>query len=276
MLLIKASPDAFFVPANGKNMFIDSHCHLNFSCFNEQREALLKQLQEQDIKRLVIPGTAPGSWSDIIELCAVHKQLYYGLGCHPHFITTFQESDFQYLEKLLQNSGTQCVALGEIGLDKFADADMQLQEQVFIRQVQLAQKLQLPVILHVVKKQGRVLEILKEQKFTCGGVYHAFSGSFDVACAFIALGFKIGVGAVITYPNSTRTKTTISQLPVESLVLETDAPDMALYQQAERYNSPLNVISVFESLAALRSESKNCLAAQIYKNSVSIFSLDND
>ncbi|WP_028864240.1 TatD family hydrolase [Psychromonas aquimarina] len=257
-------------------MFIDSHCHLNFACFDEQRETLLNKLQEQDIKRLVIPGTTPDSWSDIISLCAAHKQLYYGLGIHPRFINCFKESDFQYLEKLLQTNSKQCVALGEIGLDKFADADMQLQEQVFIRQVLLAQKMQLPIILHVVKKQGRVLEILKEQKFTQGGVYHAFSGSFETACAFIALGFKIGVGGVISYPNSTKTNETITQLPLESLVLETDAPDMPLYQQVQVNNSPLNILSVFESLAALRSESIDCLAAQIYKNTVSIFSLDND
>ena len=257
-------------------MFIDSHCHFNFSCFDGERETLLQKLKENKINKLVIPGTHRVTWSTISYLCQIHGNLYYSLGCHPHFIDRFQEGDLQYLESLLQNKNKQCVALGEIGLDKYAKTDMQIQERLFIAQIKIAQKLKLPIILHVVKKQGRVLQLLAEHGFTQGGVYHAFSGSEEVALAYIKLGFKIGVGGVITYPNSTTTKQTISLLPVESLLLETDAPDMPLYNQKQALNTPLNLLTIFESLLALRSESKDCLAAQLYKNTESIFSLDND
>lgn len=198
------------------------------------------------------------------------------MGCHPHYLDTYKEGDLAYLQQLLVNKAPQCIAVGEVGLDKRINIDSSIQELVFIEQLKIAQKLQLPIILHVVQKQGRVLEILKQLRFTQGGVYHAFSGSKEVALAYIALGFKIGVGGVITYPNSIKTRNTISQLPLESLVLETDAPDMPIYQQSEKNNSPINLLKIFSALADLRDESKACLATQLYNNTLSIFSLNND
>ncbi|PKH03397.1 TatD family deoxyribonuclease [Psychromonas sp. MB-3u-54] len=258
------------------SMFIDSHCHLNFACFDIQRERLLQQLQQNKITKVIIPATHRGNWEQIIELCENHSNLYYALGYHPHFLDDFKPGDLQYLQTLLEHKNMQCVALGEIGLDKFIKTPMEVQESIFTAQLAIAQQLELPVILHVVKKQGRVLEILRQLKFTQGGVYHAFSGSYELALEFIKLGFKIGVGGVITYPNSITTRETISLLPLESLVLETDAPGMPIYQQAQSDNTPLNLLHIFESLAMLRVESKKCLASQLYNNTRSLFSLDND
>ncbi|MFT6985450.1 MAG: TatD DNase family protein [Psychromonas sp.] len=252
-------------------MFIDSHCHLDFPCFTVQLDALLSQLQEKQIIKVIIPATQRSGWHAIQALCAEHAPCYYALGIHPHFIDSLQEDDLLCLQQLLNHSDKKQVAVGEIGLDKYASADMELQESIFIKQLQLAQRFNLPIILHVVKKQSRVLEILKKQHFTLGGVYHAFSGSYEVAMEFIKLGFKIGIGGVITYPNSTKTKQTIRRLPIESLLLETDAPDMPLYLQQDGFNSPLNIPIIFESLCLLRKESKSCLAAQIIKNTETIF-----
>ncbi|MFT6927428.1 MAG: TatD DNase family protein [Psychromonas sp.] len=257
-------------------MFIDSHCHLNFACFDIEREMLLQQLQQNNITKLIIPATHRAQWRQINELCESHPNLYYALGYHPHFLDHFKPGDLQYLQTLLENKNAQCVALGEIGLDKFSKTAIQIQEPIFTEQLKIADQLGLPVILHVVKKQGRVLEILRQLNFTQGGVYHAFSGSYEVALDFIKLGFKIGVGGVITYPNSLTTRETISRLPLESLVLETDAPDMPLYQQQQANNTPLNLLHIFEALASLRSESKKCLASQLYANTRSLFSLGND
>ncbi len=257
-------------------MFIDSHCHLNFPCFADSRELLLQQLAEQQIRKVIIPATQKSSWSEIQNLCAAHENLYYALGIHPHFLDSFQEHDLQTLANRLEKRDKRCVAVGEIGLDKNAQTDLQQQEAVFIKQLQIAQRFNLPVIVHIVKQQSRVLEILKAQKFTQGGVYHAFSGSDEIAREFIKLGFKFGIGGVITYPGSKKTKQTVSRLPIESLLLETDAPDMPVYQQQQRYNSPSNLPLIFEALAELRAESKGALATQIYKNTQRIFSLNND
>ena len=260
----------------GEQMFIDSHCHLDFSCFADDREMLLQKLEQLQISTIIIPAIQRKTWLEIQRLCSDHKNLYYALGIHPHFIDRFQEDDLQVLTHLLEKRDRRCVAVGEIGLDKQVQIDMQLQEAVFIKQLQIAQRFNLPVILHIVKQQSRVLEILKAQKFTQGGVYHAFSGSYEVAQEFMKLGFKFGIGGVVTYPGSGKTKRTVSRLPVEALLLETDAPDMPVYQQRQAYNSPDNLLVIFEALVQLRSESKSCLATQIYKNTQCIFSLNND
>ncbi len=257
-------------------MFIDSHCHLDFPCFASERQLLLQKLAEQQICKVIIPATEKKAWSGIQDLCAADPRLYYALGIHPHFLDSFHEDDLALLTQLLKKRNKRCIAVGEIGLDKGAQTDLQQQEAVFIEQLQIAQQFKLPVIVHIVKQQSRVLEILKAQKFTQGGVYHAFSGSEEIAREFIKLGFKLGIGGVITYPGSKKTRQTVSRLPIESLLLETDAPDMPIYQQQQRYNSPSNLLLIFEALAQLRSESKTVLARQIYKNTQRIFSLNND
>lgn len=257
-------------------MFIDSHCHLDFPCFSENLLELLSQLAEKKITHLIIPATQKSCWKRLQTLCAEHTQLYYTFGIHPHFLNDFQNSDLLLLAQLLEKGDKQCVAIGEIGLDKFSDTDLSLQEAIFIQQLQLAEQFNLPIVLHVVKLQSRVLQILKSQQFSQGGVYHGFSGSYEIAMEFIKLGFKLGIGGVITYPNAVKIKQTVSRLPIESILLETDAPDMPIYQQQEKYNSPLNILITFECLAQLRDEPKNCLAAQIIKNTEDLFSLNND
>jgi TatD DNase family protein len=257
-------------------VFIDSHCHFDFTCFDGERCSLIAQLISLNINKIIIPATQKKAWSTIQKLASEHNALYYSLGIHPHFLADFQDQDLHLLEQILSKKEQKCVALGEIGLDKRIETALATQEYVFIKQLKLAKKLQLPVILHIVGQQGRVLAILKKEKFTQGGVYHAFSGSYEVAVEFIKLGFKLGVGGVITYPTATKTKDTISRLPIESLVLETDAPDMPIYQQVQNNNSPVNLLAIFEALVSCRSESKSCLVTQIYKNTESIFSLNND
>jgi len=257
-------------------MFIDSHCHLDFGCFSEQIETLLEQLNQAYITKLIIPATQASGWANIEQLSVRYSPIYYSLGIHPHFLNSFQEQDLTKLVAKLSTCSNKCIALGEIGLDKFAAADEKLQESVFLRQLAIAQQFGLPIILHCVKKQGRVLSLLNQQKFSCGGVYHAFSGSADIANEFIKLGFKLGIGGVITYPNSTKTRETVAQLPVESLLLETDAPDMPLYNQQTAINTPLNIITIFDALSELRKEHKSQLATQLYINACNIFPLSND
>ena len=257
-------------------MFIDSHCHLDFNCFCFEFDHILAHLEKEEIGKVVIPATQRSAWTRIQSLCKNVNNLYYGLGIHPHFLHNFEENDLNILNGLLSARDNRCVAVGEIGLDKYAEASTVLQESVLIKQLKIAKRFKLPVILHVVKRQGRILEILKAEKFSYGGVYHAFSGSYEVAMEFIKLGFKLGIGGVITYPQSKKTRDVISLLPIESLLLETDAPDMPLYQQKEVHNSPTNLPRIFDSLCRVRSEDKMHLATQIYKNTQQIFTLDND
>ena len=268
-------------------MFIDSHCHFNFDCFKADHDSLLSALSDTNINKLIIPGTDAKRWPEIIDLVEKktvvkeYKQtLYFALGIHPHFLADFEDNHLVQLKELLINSlkqsNNRCVALGEIGLDKLIDTELATQERVFLAQLAIAECLNLPVILHVVKTQSRVLQLLKETKFSHGGVYHAFSGSEEIANEFIKLGFKLGIGGVITYPSANKTRNALSKLPLTSIVLETDAPDMPIYQQSTSHNSPLNLKIIFESLCEIRKESSTVVAQQIYSNTKSIFSIIND
>lgn len=261
-------------------MFIDSHCHFNFEHFKVNRKLLMFALNNAHINKLIIPGTDAQRWPEIIKLTKQYEGLYFALGLHPHFLTDFEPQQLIQLEHLLtktrQQSGSKCVALGEIGLDKLIDSDLALQESVFLAQLAIAQSLKLPVILHVVKTQSRVLELLKQVNFSYGGVYHAFSGSAEVAKEFIKLGFKLGIGGVITYPRAKKTRSALQQLPLSSLILETDAPDMPVYQQIATNNSPANLPIIFNALCELREESASVLEHQLYNNTLSIFSIDDD
>lgn len=261
-------------------MFIDSHCHLNFDCFKADLNHLVKQLAVNNIDKVIIPGTEAATWTDIIGLANEYKGIYFTLGIHPHFLNSFKDRDLTLLKSLListlSNPDCKCVGLGEIGLDKLIDIPLELQEAVFLAQLAIAETLQLPVILHVVKTQSRVLQLLKDAKFNHGGIYHAFSGSEEIANEFIKLGFKLGIGGVITYPNANKTRKTISAVPLTSLVLETDAPDMPIYQQLSSHNSPLNLPVIYKSICNLRKETPEIIALQLYMNSKSIFPLIND
>lgn len=268
-------------------MFIDSHCHFNFDCFKADQGLLLSALSDAKINKLIIPGTDAKRWPEIMALTEQQtasseqkNRLYFALGIHPHFLADFESSHLVLLKELLIKSLKQpnnlCVALGEIGLDKLITTELALQEEVFLAQLAIAEELQLPVILHVVKTQSRVLQLLKQTNFSYGGVYHAFSGSAEIANEFIKLGFKLGIGGVITYPSANKTRNTLSKLPLTSFVLETDAPDMPIYQQSTPNNSPLNVQVIFESLCQLRKESTQVVAQQIYENTKAIFSIIND
>ncbi|WP_094752236.1 TatD family hydrolase [Psychromonas sp. CD1] len=257
-------------------MFIDSHCHLNFKCFNDDIMAILAQLKEKKINKLIIPSTHAKEWASIQHMAQTHDVIYYALGVHTQFLHSYKESDLKYLQTLLEKKPKKCVALGEIGLDKGVSFSAEEQEILFIKQLQLAEKFQLPIILHCVKKQGRVLEILKACHFSQGGVYHGFSASVEVGNEFIKLGFKLGIGGVITHPNAIKVRASIAHLPLTSLLLETDAPDMHLHQQSQKNNTPLNVIPIFECLNNLRNEEKSCISTQLYKNTLAIFPLIGD
>jgi len=261
-------------------MFIDSHCHFNFNCFKAEQENMLSELAKVNINKLIVPGTDAKRWSELIALSEKYQNVYFSLGIHPHFLDDFENTQLIKLNNLLKllcsQKKTKCVALGEIGLDKLIATDLVKQEEVFLAQLEIAKSLQLPIILHVVKTQSRVLQLLKQSQFSYGGVYHAFSGSEEIANEFIKLGFKLGIGGVITYPSAKKTRQTLKKVPLHSLLLETDAPDMPIYQQPTRHNSPLNLLSIFQSLCELREEPPQQVSQQIYENTKRIFSIIND
>lgn len=237
-------------------MLIDSHCHLDFSCFDHDRVEILDNCRKLSIDTIVIPGTQASQWQKQIDLCHLYPQLRFALGLHPYFLNSFESEHLVNLTYLLNQYQNKVLAIGEIGLDNHIDVNWQLQIQVFEQQLTIAKENLLPVILHHRNSHNELIRILKATKFSQGGVVHAFSGSIQEAQTYIDLGFKIGVGGGITYARANKTRKTIAQLPLSSLVLETDAPDMPLMGKQGQRNSPVYLVEIFESLLSLRKETK--------------------
>ena len=240
-------------------MLIDSHCHLDFRCFDHDRTEVLNHCKKLAIKTIVIPGTQASHWQKQIGLCHLHPQLRFALGLHPYFLNCFEPLHLVELSQLLNQYQDKVLAVGEIGLDSRIDVDWKLQLQVFEQQLLIAQEHMLPVILHHRNSHNEIIRSLKAKKFTQGGIVHAFSGSVQEANTYIDLGFKIGIGGGITYSRASKTRKTIAQLPINCLVLETDAPDMPLMGKQGQRNSPEYLPEIFESLLSLRNETKQQL-----------------
>ena len=237
-------------------VLLDSHCHLDFSCFDHDRAEILDRCTKLTVDTIIIPGTQASQWQKQIDLCHKFPQLRFALGLHPYFLNSFESTHLEQLTSLINQHPQKVVALGEIGLDTHIDVDWKLQTQVFEQQLTIAKEHNFPVILHHRNSHNELIRILKAKKFTIGGIVHAFSGSLQEAQTYIDLGFKIGVGGGITYSRANKTRQTIAQIPLNSLVLETDAPDMPLMGKQGQRNSPEYLPEIFESLCALRNETK--------------------
>ena len=253
---------------------IDSHCHLDFSCFDHDRIEILDSCKSLGIETIVIPGTEASQWQKQIKLCHHYPQLRFALGLHPYFLNRFEPVHLVKLSHLLNQYKNEVLALGEIGLDAHIDVDWDLQIQIFERQLSIAEEHMLPVILHHRTSHNELIRILKAKKLSTGGIVHAFSGSLQEAQTYIDLGFKIGVGGIITYFRANKTRQTISQLPLSSLVLETDAPDMPLKGKQGQRNTPEFLPAIFECLVALRKETRHeILQTCAYNVSVGLVNL---
>ncbi|WP_368501946.1 TatD family hydrolase [Photobacterium sp. 1_MG-2023] len=258
---------------------IDSHCHFDFAPFSQAPAAYLKDAQRAGVSHIVIPSVGEKNWQRIQAICEqqspeTQPALYYALGMHPFFAAEHSPQTLTRLEQALAQAGPRCVAVGECGLDfAIADADRAQQVEWLSAQLSLANQFNLPVILHCRKAFPEIVTCLKSCPPIRGGIYHAFSGSLQQAHQLLDLGIKIGVGGTITYRRANKTRTTIAQLPLDALLLETDAPDMPLAGFQGEPNRPDRVALVCEALAELRSESAADISRASSKNACELFAL---
>ncbi len=252
--------------------FIDTHCHLDFEVFSDTRDEILQRCRNAGVKKLVVPGVTEAGWDRLVSLCRRHDQLWPALGLHPCFIAEHRVADLERLEQRLKQG--EAVAVGEIGLDFWPGSilhDRQL--EYFTAQLELARRYDLPILLHVRKAHDQVLKLLRRQRPKKGGIVHAFSGSLQQADQYLQLGFRIGVGGALTWERARRLRATLAALPIEALVLETDAPDMPLSGHQGEPNRPDYLVEVFRGLAELRSESPDRLMAQLWQNSIEVLGI---
>jgi len=269
--------------------FYDSHCHFDFIEFNADRAALWQTCQGQGITRLLMPGVAPEQWQRAAQLCADYAGLYYAAGIHPHWIeqqpwfqqdsahllseTTLEKIAALIKQEILQTAcvATACVAIGECGLDKMIATSLDVQQQLLCIHIDVANQVRKPLIIHCVRAHAELLTLLKKHKANYGGVIHAFSGSYEIAQQYVALGFSLGVGGTITYERAQKTRAALAKIPLDYLVLETDAPDMPLQGKQGQRNSPEYIPQVAQVLAELRGVSCAEIAAATWNNSLALF-----
>ncbi len=241
----------------------DSHCHLDFENFTDKREGLLSTCYQQGIHRMIIPSVDPKNWQSVLALTNSTNQLSVSrtcqllpsLGIHPWFLKNLNQSHLDALALMVAQHKNQVIAIGETGIDGvIAKQENNLAQQIhfFEFQLQLAKAEQLPVIVHHRQSHQHIFTYLKAVNLNEGGIIHAFSGSYQEAKQYIDLGFKLGVGGTITYPRAIKTQKAIKKVPLSSLVLETDAPAMPIFEQQGKDNSPLFLLAIFEKLVALR------------------------
>ncbi len=237
----------------------DSHCHFDFDTFGdaEHRKALWQECRQKGINRLLIPGIAPNQWGVAYSITEALEDIYMAVGVHPWWLESIDGDSIS--EELLNTvkyylAQPACLAVGECGLDAVINTDFSKQLSIFEQQIELACEVSLPLIIHVRKTHNETLRLLSRYRPKAGGVIHAFSGSAELAKQYWNLGFYLGIGGGITYPRANKTRTAVQEVPLESLLLETDAPDMPLYGFQGQANSPLHLLDIAQVLAELRQE----------------------
>ena len=249
----------------------DTHCHIDVQAFEQDRKEVLSQCQAKGINEILVPAIERQSWDHLLQVCKQHTGLYPALGLHPVFITQHQAQHLEQLEQYIDRQ--QPVAVGEIGLDFYLkELDKDRQQQVFEAQLAIAQSANLPVVLHVRKAHEQVLGLLKKYKLK-GGFAHAFNGSEQQAQQYIELGFKLGFGGTLTYEGSSKIRRLAKTLPLESMVLETDAPDMVVASHRGGRNSPAYLTDCLDVLAEIRDLSKQEIAKVTTMNAKKVLNI---
>ncbi len=253
---------------------VDSHCHLDFPAFDLDRQAILARCKKTGIKTIIVPGVIQAGWEGLLSLCSRHHgMLYPALGLHPLFLAQHKKNDLPELARQVRHHRP--VAIGEIGLDYYTPGQNRILQLNYLEsQLDIAEDAGLPVILHVRKAHDAVLGCLRRRRLK-GGVAHAFNGSRQQAEQYLELGFKLGFGGAVTYPRASRLRRLAQQLPLDALILETDAPDMAPANHHGERNQPDFLPEIVNALADLRDEDPLAIATRTTANAKQLFKLDN-
>lgn len=254
------------------NGIIDTHCHLDLPQFRDDLNGILARSRRGGVSDFVIPGYIASGWNRILKLCSRRSCLHPALGLHPLYLARHQSGSVAELREL--SSQEKLAAIGEIGLD-FQKGTERYKEQLELFELQLAvaDEADLPVLLHVRKAHDQVLATLRRNHFSKGGIVHAFNGSRQQADHYIKLGFKLGYGGTLTYDRAKRIRKLAAELPLNSIVLETDAPDIPLAGRRGYANSPEYLPEILDVLASLRPESKEEIAVQTTVNARQVLGL---
>lgn len=254
--------------------FADTHCHLDFECFRANLDAVIQAAITLGVERFLVPGTQASNWGYQLDVCRRYpSRLFPALGIHPYFVEQHADCSFQVLSEAYARGRGAYVAIGETGLDGRYPGSFSLQQALFEQHMELAVLHDLPLVLHAVRAHAEVLATLTRYP-GARGVVHGFSGSYEVAMAYIEKGFYLGVGGVVVRTNAHKTRRALAGVPSERLLLETDSPDMGLPGENPP-NTPSSIPTICQALARLRGEDEAALAARCQANADALFAWRN-
>ena len=253
---------------------IDTHTHLDFPDFDADRARLLANAAARGVERMVVLGVYQANFQRVWALAGAEPGLYAALGLHPVYLEQHRPEHLQQLREWLERlrGDPRLCAVGEFGLDYYLEhLDKARQQALFEAQLQMACDFQLPALLHVRRSHAQVIATLKRYKPARAGVVHAFAGSYEEAREYIKLGFRLGLGGAATWPQALRLRKTLARLPLDSVVLETDAPDMAPAMFPGVRNSPEHLPEIAGALAQVMGVEAGELAAARTRHACELF-----
>ena len=249
----------------------DTHAHYDDEAFNEDRDGLLASLPKQGITRIVNVGASLASCRKTIALMDQYDYIYGAIGVHPSESGELNEDNFPSIKEMCRHE--KCVAVGEIGLDYYWDEpDREIQKKWFIRQLDLAREIQLPVIVHSRDAAKDTADIMMAEKAgEIGGVVHCYSYTKESAKVFLDMGFYFGIGGVVTFKNAKKLKEAVEYIPMENIVLETDCPYLAPDPNRGKRNSSLNLPYVVTAVAQLKGISEEEVRCMAWNNAMKLY-----
>ena len=255
-------------------MFIDSHAHIQISQFRSDRAAVLNRAKQANVSQILIIGFDLASSIDAVKLSEKHDNLYATVGMHPHdakgltpdVLTEFKE----------QLNHPKVIGLGEIGLDYYRNlSPREVQKDAFEKQLDLAEEMKKPIIIHNRDAYTDILPILESRKGNIQGILHCFTGNVELMHRSIEIGFHIGIGGIVTYPNARDVQDVASEVPLDRLLIETDCPWLTPQFRRGKRNEPAYVTAVAEKIATLRATSVEEIGKMTTNNFNNLFGIDS-
>lgn len=260
--------------ARNKMKIFDTHAHYDDEAFAEDRVVLLESLPVQGIARVVNVGASLASCKTTLELMDGYDYIYGAIGVHPSETAELNEENFKQLAEWCRHK--KCVAVGEIGLDYYWDEpEREIQKKWFVRQLDLARQIQLPVVIHSRDAAKDTADIMIAEKAKeIGGVVHCYSYSKEMARTFLDMGFYFGIGGVLTFKNARVLKEAVEYIPMDRIVLETDCPYLAPEPNRGKRNSSLNLPYVVKAMAELKGISEEEVRRITWENGLKLYRME--
>ena len=259
---------------NSPSKLVDSHAHLEMTDFRKDLEEVIRRAKNAGVETIFTVGTEKKDWPRALEIADFHDSIYAILGVHPHNAKEIDDQTYPALSKLCRHKKVK--AFGEIGLDFFRNlSSREIQLNRFREQIGLAKDLGLPIVVHDRDAHRETLDILKSEKAEeCGGIIHCFSGDYEMAKKCLELGFFISVPGTITFKNAEEFKDIVRRLPLESLLVETDAPYLTPVPFRWKRNEPSYVRYTAEKVAEVKKVSFEKVAEVTTQNALRVFRVD--